>query len=393
MNALPPQTAAIAGAGIAGLSAAIALKLAGFSVAVFEREAAAAPIGAGIQMGPNASRIMESWDLDLLGSSVEPEAIELRNAITGALLNTIPLRREARARYGAPYLTLMRADLQKALYTRALELEIPVYFSAPVSRAEEDGESVTVEAGGITTAAAALIGADGIGSHLRTLAGFHPRRYSAQSVAWRAMLPLQAIPAPLRDRIVVWMAPGAHLVHYPVGGGSDINAVAVIDDVYACDGEDPGAGARSYLLGRLTGWDGVPRAAIASTGAWLRWRMSGIGKWAGGKGRIQFIGDAWHAMLPHLGSGGVMAIEDGAALAESLAEARPDPIRGLELFRRRRGRRVWRVARASALMGRLYHCPQPFDIARNLTIRAYPPAALLKLNDWLYGVRREPPLH
>ena len=133
----------------------------------------------------------------------------------------------------------------------------------------------------------------------------------------------------------------------------------------------------------------MPLSAVASTASWLHWRMFGIEKWEGGAGRIQAIGDAWHGMLPHLGSGGVMAIEDGAALAASLTEASSNIGKGLQLFREKRRLRVWKVAHASAFMGRVYHCPQPFDIARDLAIRAYPGSALLRWNDWLYGVQRE----
>ncbi|MGO9544194.1 MAG: FAD-dependent monooxygenase [Rhodomicrobium sp.] len=383
------ETIAIAGAGIAGLSAAIALKLAGFPVEIFERETTLEPVGAGIQMGPNATRIMERWELDLLGAAVEPEAIELRNAITGALLNTIPLRRAARKRYGAPHVTLMRADLQRALLTRAQELEIPVAFDAPIRQVSQNGEGVTIEAGSMSASAAALIGADGIKSSVRELAGFHPRRYSAQSVAWRAMLPLSAVAAPMQSIITVWMAPGAHLVHYPVSGGASVNAVLAIDDIYQSDGGNIDGSVLDYLLDRLSGWAGQPLASIASTEAWLRWRMFGIEKWHGGEGRIQLIGDAWHAMVPHLGSGGVMAVEDGAALAECLSGARSDIVQGLNDFRKKRERRVWKVANASAQMGRIYHVGQPFDIARNLTIKASSGPALLKWNDWLYGVQRE----
>ncbi len=385
----PAGPVAIAGAGIAGLSAAIALKLKGVPVSIYERETTLEPVGAGIQMGPNATRIMEGWTLDLLGASAEPEAIQLRNAISGSLLNTIPLRRAARARYGSPYVTLMRADLQKALLGRAQELEIPIGFGAPISHAEQADERVSIEAGGKWTEAAALIGADGIKSTVREIAGFHPRRYSAQSVAWRAMLPASAIPAPLRSVIVAWMAPGAHLVHYPVREGASINAVLIVDDIFRSDSVAGADEALPYLLERLKGWAELPLSAIASTASWLHWRMFGIEKWDGGSGRIQAIGDAWHGMLPHLGSGGVMAIEDGDALAASLTEASSNIDKGLQLFREKRGRRVWKVAQASAFMGRVYHCPQPFDIARDLTIRMYPGSALLRWNDWLYGVQRE----
>ncbi len=378
---------AIAGAGIAGLSAAIALKLAGFPAVIYEREATLEPIGAGIQLGPNATRILEGWDLELLGSSVEPDGIELRNARTGALLNTIPLKRAARARYGAPYVTLLRADLQKALLSRAGELGIPIHFGCPVSGIKKQVETLKIEAGDVSCTAAALIGADGLNSSVRTLAGFNPRRFPVHAVAWRAILPLGAVPAPLRSTIAVWMAPGAHFVHYPVSGGAALNGVLVIDEIYRRDAEAAAGDALPYLLGRLTGWAGLPRSAIASTDAWAPWRMSGIEKWPGGEGRIQLVGDAWHAMRPYLASGGVMAIEDAAALAGSLTAAQGDTVKGLRLFREERGPRVWRVAQASAQVGRIYHCPQPFDIVRDLVIKASTGPMLLARNDWLYRAR------
>src|SRR5262249_4391030 len=111
----------------------------------------------------------------------------------------------------------------------------------------------------------------------------------------------------------------------------------------------------------------------------------------GGAGPIQFIGDAWHAMRPYLASGGVMAIEDAHALGSSLTSAERHIEPGLKLFREQRGPRVWQVAEASAQMGRIYHCPQPFDRVRDLTIKAVPAPALLAWNDWLYGVPRGKP--
>ena len=164
------EVVAIAGAGIAGLSAAIALKLAGFPVEIFEREQNPQAIGAGIQVGPNATRIMESWKLSLLGASFEPGAIELRNARSGALLNTVPLRPAARRRYGAPYITLLRKDLLTALFNRAQELGIPIRYACPVTDAVETPDGLHVTAGGRTFTAGALIGADGINSSVRQLA-------------------------------------------------------------------------------------------------------------------------------------------------------------------------------------------------------------------------------
>jgi salicylate hydroxylase len=379
---------AIAGAGIAGLSAAVALKLKGFNSAVFERETNLESTGAGIQLGPNATRIMEGWDLDLLGTSYEPEAIELRNARSGALLNTIPLRRAARARYGAPYVTLLRADLQTALFNRAQELGIPISYGMPIAKAVIQDGGVSIETGGGEFKAGALIGADGLNSSVRRFFRVQPRRYPAHSVAWRAMPPLAAVPAPMRRAIVNWMAGGAHLVHYPVSGGTQMNAVLVIDDIYREDGEATGQDFMSYLQDRTRSWGELPRSIVSSTNAWSPWRMYGIEKWPGGEGRIQLIGDAWHAMRPHLASGGVMAIEDGAGLAGSLAAMPGDISEGLRRFRAERGPRIWRVAAASALMGRIYHFPAPFSAVRDLAIKSAPGSMLLARNDWLYGLHR-----
>jgi len=185
------------------------------------------------------------------------------------------------------------------------------------------------------------------------------------------------------------MAGGMHLVQYPVSGGTQINAVLVIDDVYASDGVEPAADAMPYLMDRTEGWADLPRAIIGATPNWLHWRMFGLEKWEGGQGLVQFIGDAWHPMRPHLASGGVMAIEDAAALADS-ASANPDDFNeAFHRFRLDRRERVWRVVHASAQMGRVYHFPPPFDLIRNLFIQLSPGAMLLSQNDWLYGIQRE----
>ncbi len=383
-NGAPKEIIAIAGAGIAGLSAAVALKLAGFPVEIFEREQGLQPIGAGIQVGPNASRILEKWKLSLAGTSFEPEAIELHSARTGDLLNTIPLRPAVRNRYGAPYITLLRKDLQNALLNRVRDLGIPIRYGSSVTEAaNKPGAGLEIKAGGRAFTVGALIGADGINSAVRKLAWCTTPPYSAQAVAWRGVLPISAAPANLRTNVVLWMASGAHLVHYPVSGGSALNAILVIDDDYKSKVDGVANDPRPYLLDRLNSWAEAPRAVISSSAAWQSWPLYGTEKWDGGHGRIQTIGDAWHAMCPFLASGGVMAIEDGAALAASLDGTTIE--NGLKQFREKRGKRVWHVAERSALMGRIYHCPQPFDAVRDFAIKSASPSKLLERNDWLYG--------
>ena len=384
-NGAPKEIIAIAGAGLAGLGAAIALKLAGFPVEIFEREQTLQPIGAGIQLGPNATRVLESWKLSLAGVAFEPEAIELHNARSGALLNSIPLGATARARYGAPYVTLLRKDLQAALQNRVRDLGIPVRYGCPVTDAVKKPDGVEVTAGGRPFKAGALIGADGINSAVRKLAWCTTAPFSAQTVVWRGIVPITSVPPELRTNVVIWMASGGHLVHYPVSGGSALNCVLALDDDYKAMVNGAAPDQRPQLLERLSNWAETPRKVIGLSNTWQPWPLYGVEKWDGGQGRVQTIGDAWHAMRPFLASGGVMAIEDAAALASCLSGATIED--GLKKFRERRGPRVWQVADRSALMGRIYHCPQPFDAVRDLALKNASASSLLHRNDWLYGAR------
>jgi salicylate hydroxylase len=381
-GAARPGLVAIAGAGIAGLSAAIALKLAGIPAEVFEREEELRPVGAGIQLGPNATRILQSLGVILPPAACEPEALELRNARTGQVLNAIPFRGPMRERYGAPYLTMLRADLQSALLARAQHLSCPIRFGHSITSATGSKESILIELSAQSLQAAALIGADGLNSTVRTMVS-SLRPVSAQAVAWRTLLPASTVPAPSRNLITLWMGPGAHLVHYPVSAASALNAVLIIDNGR---GVSPGpATGAPPLLRHLDSWADTAKSMIAAAPEWQPWPLYYVPKSSGGNGRMQLIGDAWHAMPPFLASGGAMAIEDGAQLATKLSAREDCIVRGLELFRESRGRRVWRTASRSSRMGRVYHFPRPFDAIRDLVIRAAPSRLLLARNDWLYG--------
>jgi salicylate hydroxylase len=344
-------------------------------------------VGAGIQLGPNATRILERWGVSLPSSVCEPEGLELRSARTGALLNTIPLGETVRTRYGAPYLTMLRADLQSALLRRAGDVSCSIQFGNPVAEARDEGKRTIIETAKGSVEASALIGADGLHSTVRDFSRLAAQPVSANAIAWRALLSPGAVPAPLRSIIAVWMGSGAHLVHYPVSGGSALNAVLIIDQHNWPGAPAPLAESSQLpaLLRRIRDWPDLPSAAITSIDDWRPWAIYRSPKSRGGAGRIQLIGDAWHAMPPFLASGGVLAIEDGAALASSLAESHGAIVQGFEIFRAQRARRVWRTASASARMGRIYHMPRPFDAVRDAAIKAMPASRLLSANDWLYS--------
>ncbi len=376
------QPLLIAGAGIAGLSAAIALTLAGVPVRVLEQTAGLEPTGAGIQLGPTATRALSEWGVVLGDAVCEPDVVELRNAHTGAALNTLPIS-DCPARYGARYLTLLRADLQTALLKHATELGISVEYGHRVSGVSRLANGITVTVDGETIEAPGLIGADGLRSTVRAaLSAVAPT--ATGSTLWRALLQGGALPAPYRRHVTVWMGAGAHLVHYPVGAGEFLNAVLAIDVPdrnRAFEGERPSPPQLPNPR-----WDYIPLAAIAAAASWQPWDLYTTPRHKGGGRYVQLIGDAWHSVVPFLASGAVMAIEDADALGACF-KSRQRVIPALEMFRAVRTRRVWRVAAQSRQMGRIYHLAQPAAKARDLAIASTPGTWLLGRNDWLYGYR------
>lgn len=366
----------IAGAGIAGLTAAVALTLAGFRCTVYERQAALEPIGAGLQLGPTATAILAKLGIALPETACFPDAIDLRNAASGAALNAIPVRGAFETKYGAPYATLLRAELQAALLARAHELECDIRFGAPVepqsARTPRFSTNNTDE-----DSPSAVIGADGVHSTVRSAISTAPA-VRVPITVYRALVPPSALPAPFRTGVTVWMAPGAHLVHYPVQGGDAVNAVLAVDGF--ADDQTQVAGPPLDTQG----WSHVPAAILEAASAWMVWPLLEVRPWKGGTRVVQTIGDAWHAMPPFLASGAVMGIEDGFSLAQSFRACGGDAIRALDRFRDVRGPRVWQASRRSGFMGRTYHMDPPGSLVRDAIIRSLPTPALAARMDWLY---------
>ncbi len=377
----------IAGAGVAGLSAAIALRLQGFEPVVLEREARLEAIGAGLQLGPNATCLLAAWGVSLEGRACEPFELRFHAMRSGRRLNALPLGGEARGRYGSPYLTALRAHLQEALLARATALGVEIRYASPVLAVAEDGAGVSVALENEVLRGLALIAADGLRSALREAVALRSRPLPTGAVAWRATLPLRAAPVTFRDDAIgLWMGSGAHLVHYPVDGGALVNAVLVVED-----GWRGSAGSESTLGARLRDWAADVRALVEGAGSWRPWPIETVpplGSWH--RGRLCLIGDAAHAMAPYLASGAVMAMEDAAALARAFAETHGEASGAYARFEAMRRARVVRVADRSGLMGRIYHFPEPGALVRNAVIARTPPAALLARNDWLYAWRAEP---
>ncbi len=393
----PARNVIIAGAGIGGLTAALALARAGLRATVLEQAERLEETGAGIQLSPNATRILLHLGLGerLKPSIVAPEAIRVMAGGSAREIVRIPLGRTAEARYGAPYWMIHRGDLQTALAEAARStIDVAIQLGTRVDDFAVHPHGVTVQARRgmqvVEERCVALIGADGLWSGVRArMRRDRPPRFCHRT-AWRALLPAQAVPAEFREPMVhLWLGREAHLVHYPVRGGALINIVAIADDEWRARGWNA-AGTREEVLRRFSRWDwaDAPRALLALPDQWLKWALYDRRvPHRGGKGPIALLGDAAHPMLPFLAQGAAMAIEDAAVLAAHLSRGMDNPAHALRVYEQARRKRTARVQRAARRQGRIYGRFGPEGLLRNLAMRMMGGEKLLTRYDWLYNWR------
>ncbi|MGA8901236.1 FAD-dependent monooxygenase [Bradyrhizobium sp.] len=389
------RTIIVAGAGIGGLTASLALARQGFRVIVLEKAERLEEAGAGLQLSPNASRVL--IDLGLkprLSRAVTPEAICLMNATNGSEIARLPL-----AGKDAPYWLIHRADLQAALRDEVeshsdIELRLGCQF-----------EDVSPHAKGLTVVqrsgptrqqelAVALIGADGIWSTVRhhLLPEAQPR--FSGLIAWRGTLDTTQLPREYTSRRVqLWMGPDAHLVAYPISGARQINVVAIVPGQWNRPGwSEPGDGNEIKSAFVAAGWHAIPRMLVSAVDGWRRWALftvPGGGQWT--DGAMALLGDAAHAMLPFAAQGAAMAIEDAAVLAKCIAERQNEGpaalSAALQRYARLRRPRVTRIQRSARQAGRIYHLGGPLAAARDLVIKAMGPKRMLSRQNWIYDWR------
>jgi 2-polyprenyl-6-methoxyphenol hydroxylase-like FAD-dependent oxidoreductase len=384
----------VAGAGVAGLTASLALARVGLRVTVLEQAPKLEETGAGIQLSPNATRILIALGMQarLSHSVTVPEAIRVMAGGSGREIVRIPLGTGSARRYGAPYWMVHRGDLQAALAAAAdAEQDIEIKLGVRVEDFAAHAKGITVrgrrglqvqEEHGVV-----LIGADGIWSTIAAQLPNQRPSHFAHRTAWRALVPVDAAPAEFREPLVhLWLGLNAHLVHYPVKSGRLINIVGIVHDEWNETGWSA-TGAREEILRHFArgSWAEKARDLIAIPDQWLKWALyDRPHPIRAAAGPVTLVGDAAHPMLPFLAQGAGLAIEDAVVLADMLGKYMDDPADALRAYEGARWHRTDRAQHASRRQGRIYGRSGPEGLIRNLGMRILGGEKLLSRYDWLY---------
>ena len=383
----------VAGGGIGGLAAALALARRGFPVKVLEQAAHIGEIGAGIQLGPNAFSAFDALGVGERAreSAVYTERIVMMDAVDETEVASIPVGAAFRERFGNPYAVSHRADVHTALLEGAQrDGHIELVTSTRVDRVEQDGQGVrAIDDKGRVHEGAALIGCDGVKSNVRQQLVGDPVRVTGH-VVYRAVVDTRDFPDDLKwNAPCVWAGPDCHLVHYPLRGGEQYNVVVTF---HSRKPEEWGVteGSRDEVMSYFDGIGARPRQLLDLPKSWKRWATADrepIAEWS--FGHVTLLGDAAHPMMQYLAQGACMAMEDAVTLGEAL-HAYPGDFEGaFRLYQRSRVARTARVVLLTREMGRIYHAKGVERLVRNDLWKGRTPERYYDSLEWLYGWRVE----
>jgi len=379
----------IAGGGIGGFAAALALTQKGFAVQVIERAADFHEVGAGIQLGPNVFRMFEILGVGESMShwAVFPDNLIMRDALDGSEVTRIPAGEPLHKRFSYPYAVIHRADLHKVLIDAVRRSPLATLTtSCKVASYDDRGDRVVVRTeDGKTLEGAALIGADGLWSAVRNqLVGDGKPRVSGH-IAYRGVIPLAKVPEHLRENnVVLWAGPKTHLVHYPLHRGEVYNLVVVFHSSRYEEGWDT-YGDPGELRERFAGQHPKVREFLAMANEWKMWVLCDrepVSRWT--EGRVTLLGDAAHPMLQYLAQGGCMAIEDAVVLARKLAETKGDYNTAFLAYQRERYLRTTRVQLTARMYGDIYHATDAVRDLRRQMLAGRTPEQAYNGVAWLY---------
>jgi salicylate hydroxylase len=391
------QQLLVAGGGMAGLAAAIAAARAGWQPRLLEQAAAFSEAGAGLQLGPNATRRLEAWGLgaELERAGAFPRELRVRGASDAKQLASMTLGKQFAHRYGAPYVTLHRADLHELLRGRAQALGMQLNLESRIAAVSQSADGVALDlASGGRAEGAALAGGDGLWSTVRAQVwpGSAAPRPTGH-LAYRALLKQRDLPARLRsDDVTVWLGPRLHAVTYPLRRGEWLNAVAIVE------GDSPRSGQAwdlpahaADLLRSFQAAGACPELKdLVSAAPW--WRLWVLHERAPvsaademARGRVALLGDAAHPMRPYFAQGAGMAIEDADELGRCLTLVREGGAQlpaALSLYAANRWARNARVQRRSQRNGRIFHATGAMRVARDAALKVL--GERLLDSNWLY---------
>jgi len=393
----------IIGGGIGGMTAALALARAGFAAHIVERSPEFGEIGAGIQLAPNALRILDGLGVlpELMAPAVRLGHLVLMHADTGEHLTTVNFGEPFERRYGYAYTVMHRGDLLAVLSDACrAEDRITLETSREVTELSDDGGPARIgfaDGGGYECGAA--IGADGLWSAARALvSGDHP--VCQKFVAYRGTLPVgdvtllpsgNGVPAGPDDEII-WIGPGKHLVQYPIRRGELYNQVAVFRSrSYSGEAELTGRwGTPAELDQAFAASCGPVRAGVALVSRDRRWVMydrEPLENWT--TGRITLLGDAAHPMVQYLAQGACQAIEDADCLARQLTRYDGDAVKAFAAYQAERIPRTALIQRSARIWGQIWHDDGPvIPLLRDRILTRRAPDDYTEL-DWLYQYQPE----
>ncbi|MEY2776053.1 MAG: hypothetical protein RLY30_151 [Pseudomonadota bacterium] len=366
----------IIGAGVAGLAAGIALAQKGTDTLTLDKATEAKPAGGGIQLGPNAVRVLYALGLrdELHEHAAQPDRLEVRQLSSGRQIGQLTLGQAMARRYGAPYCTVLRADLTQTLLRRHAELGLDIRWGQAIASVQQTPEQVSVRTdGGLIAEGPVVLGADGLWSVTRRALAHANQPQPAGQIAVRAVLPADRADGTLARTIQVHTAPGRHLVTYPIQSGQAIAIVAIVPHR---EHLSPGWGAPladHLLLEALEPIAPQLRATLQAASPWLAWPLWAAtpltSPWAHATGRIALLGDAAHPMRPHLAQGAAMGLEDALVLANAwAARGAGQPSEALRSFAELRWRRNANTQIRALRVGKVFQLSGPAAWARNLAL-------------------------
>ena len=360
---------AIIGGGIGGLTAAVALQARGIEADVFEQSAKISEIGAGVALTPNAMKAYRAIGLDaeIAAIGYEADYQTVRSWNSGSVISRVPRKGAYTREFGAPYLTMHRADLIEVLHRQLPDRVIHLGARCTEVEAGDVGAKVRF-ADGRQIEADVVIGADGIHSAVRkSLFGATAPRFTG-CACWRGLVPFDAFPPGIVSRDgTMYMGPRSHIIYYLVRGGELVNFVAHIDSDWTgelwtqeCD--------RSEVIETYAGWHEPLLRLLASAERYYKWALydrDPLDRWS--KGRATLLGDLAHAMLPYIGQGACMAIEDGYVLAAAIAQMPDELGNALQHYERLRLPRTRRAVLSARARGEEMHLTSPWaQLKRNV---------------------------